>query len=160
FVTRSLGTDMFPAVDMGQFQLRLRAPTGTRVERTEEIALKALAAIEAEAGSDKIDTSLAFVGNPTSNYPVNSIYLWSSGPHEALLTVALRPNSGIRLDAFRERLRQRLPEVLAETTVSFEAGDIVSQIMSVGSPTPIEVAIGGADLTADREFADQVLREM
>src|SRR5206468_12953185 len=30
-IVRSLGTDMFPAVDTGQFQLRLRAPTGTRV---------------------------------------------------------------------------------------------------------------------------------
>src|SRR5438093_13397346 len=84
-VVRSLGTDMFPAVDTGQFQLRLRAPTGTRVKRTEEIALKALAAIEAEAGSDKVDASLVFVGNPSSNYRVNSIYLWSSAPHEALL---------------------------------------------------------------------------
>jgi len=40
-IVRSLGTDLFPAVDTGQFQLRLRAPTGTRVERTEELALKA-----------------------------------------------------------------------------------------------------------------------
>jgi len=151
---------MFPAVDTGQFQLRLRAPTGTRVERTEEIALKALRAIEAEAGPSAIDTSLAFVGNPTSNYPVNSIYLWSSGPHEALLTVALRPNSGIQLEEFRERLRQKLPEVLTDTTVSFESGDIVSQIMNFGAPTPIEVAVGGPNLTADREFAGKVLSEM
>jgi multidrug efflux pump subunit AcrB len=156
----SLGTDMFPAVDTGQFQLRLRAPTGTRVERTEEIALKALKAIEAEAGPNAIQTSLAFVGNPTSNYPVNSIYLWSSGPHEALVTVALRPNSGVQLEEFRERLRQKLPEVLPGTTVSFESGDIVSQIMNFGAPTPIEVAVGGPNLTADREFAGKVLREM
>lgn len=160
FLVGFLGTDMFPAVDTGQFQLRLRAPTGTRVERTEEIALKAIKAIEAEAGPDAIETSLAFVGNPTSNYPVNSIYLWSSGPHEALLTVALRPNSGIQLEQFRERLRQKLPEVLPDTTVSFESGDIVSQIMNFGAPTPIEVAVGGPNLTADREFAGKVLNEM
>ena len=100
-LARTLGTDMFPAVDNGQFVLRLRAPAGTRVERTEEIALRALNVIEEAAGPRNVDNSLMFVGNPTSNYPINSIYLWSSGPHEALVTVALRNGSGIRMADFR-----------------------------------------------------------
>jgi multidrug efflux pump subunit AcrB len=160
FIVPFLGTDMFPGVDAGQFQLRLRAPTGTRVERTEEIALKALDVIRSEAGQGNVDISLAFVGTPASNYPINSIYLWSSGPHEALLTVALRPKSGVRLDDLRERLRRQLPEALPNVSVSFEAGDIVSQIMNFGAPTPIEVAVGGPNLTADRAFAEKVAGEM
>jgi multidrug efflux pump subunit AcrB len=159
-VVRFLGTDMFPGTDAAQFQLRLRAPTGTRVERTEEIALKALDVIRTEAGPDNVDISLAFVGTPASNYPINSIYLWSSGPHEALLTVALRPKAGVHLDDLRERLRHQLPAALPTVTVSFEAGDIVSQIMNFGAPTPIEVAIGGPNLTVDRAFAEKVAGEM
>ena len=146
-------TDMFPLVDSGQFQLRLRAPTGTRLERTEVIALKALDAIRAEAGPNNVEITLAFAGNPTSNYPINSIYLWSSGPHEALLLVALRPRSGIRIEQLKERLRQKLPALLPTVTVSFEAGDIVSQIMNFGAPTPIQVAVSGPNLTADFEHA-------
>ena len=160
FVVRFLGTDMFPAVDTGQFQLRLRAPTGTRVERTEEMALKALDVIRSEAGPANVEISLAFVGTPASNYPINSIYLWSSGPHEALITVALRPGSGVRLDGLRERLRRQLPDALPNVSVSFEAGDIVSQIMNFGAPTPIEVAVGGPSLAADRAFAEKVAGEM
>jgi multidrug efflux pump subunit AcrB len=34
----ALGMEIFPAVDAGQFQLRLRAPDGTPLERTEELA--------------------------------------------------------------------------------------------------------------------------
>ena len=160
FVVRFLGTDMFPAVDTGQFQLRLRAPTGTRVERTEEMTLKALDVIRSEAGPANVEISLAFVGTPASNYPINSIYLWSSGPHEALITVALRPGSGVRLDGLRERLRRQLPDALPNVSVSFEAGDIVSQIMNFGAPTPIEVAVGGPSLAADRAFAEKVAGEM
>ena len=159
-VVRILGTDMFPAVDSGQFQLRLRAPTGTRVERTEEMALKALEVIRSEAGASSVQISLAFVGTPASNYPINSIYLWSSGPHEALVTVALRSGSGVALEGLRERLRRRLPETLPGVSVSFESGDIVSQIMNFGAPTPIEVAVGGPNLAADREFAEKVAGEM
>ncbi len=160
-VGRRLGTDIFPAVDTGQFQLRLRAPTGTRVERTEILALKALDAIRAEARPENIAITLGFVGTQPPSYPINTIYLWTSGPHEAVLLVALRPNSHIRLDEFKERLRHTLPTLLPKgTTISFEAGDIVSQVMNFGAPTPIEVALNGPNLAANRAFAEKVLAEM
>src|SRR5882724_1912970 len=41
FIGRQLGLDIFPPVESGMMQLRLRAPTGTRVERTEVMALTA-----------------------------------------------------------------------------------------------------------------------
>jgi len=160
-VGRRLGTDIFPSVDTGQFQLRLRAPTGTRVERTEILALQALEVIRAEAGPENVATTLGFVGTQPPSYPINTIYLWTSGPHEAVLLVALRPTAHIRLDEFKERLRNKLSTRLPEgTTLSFEAGDIVSQIMNFGAPTPIEVAVNGPNLAANRAFAEKVMAEM
>src|SRR5258705_11733540 len=97
-IGRRLGTDIFPTVDTGQFQLRLRAPAGTRVERTEEMTLKALDLIRSEAGTDNVAITLAFVGAQPPSYPINSIYLWTSGPQEAVLLIALRPGSGIHID--------------------------------------------------------------
>jgi multidrug efflux pump subunit AcrB len=159
-LARRVPTDLFPLVDSGQFQLRLRAPTGTRLERTEVIALKALDAIRGEAGPDNVEITLAFAGTVPSTYPINSIYLWSSGPHEALLLVALRQQSGIRIEELKERLRQKLPALLPNVTVSFEAGDIVSQIMNFGAPTPIQVGVSGPNFAADRAFAEKVRAEM
>jgi multidrug efflux pump subunit AcrB len=159
-VGRALGTDIFPTVDTGQFQLRLRAPTGTRVERTETIVLKALDAIKAEAGADNVAITLSFIGTQPASYPINTIYLWTSGPQEAVLLVALKPGSHIHLSEFEERLRKRLPEDLPGTSISFEAGDIVSQIMNFGAPTPIQVDVNGPNLAADRAFAEKVMAEM
>jgi multidrug efflux pump subunit AcrB len=159
-VGRSLGTDIFPTVDTGQFQLRLRAPTGTRVERTETIVLKALDAIKAEAGGDNVGITLSFVGTQPASYPINTIYLWTSGPQEAVLLVALKPGSNVHLAEFKERLRKRLPEILPGTSISFEAGDIVSQIMNFGAPTPIQVDVNGPNLAANRVFAEKVMAEM
>ncbi len=159
-VGRALGTDIFPTVDTGQFQLRLRAPTGTRVERTETIVLKALDTIKAEAGADNVAITLSFIGTQPASYPINTIYLWTSGPQEAVLLVALRPNSHVHLGEFKERLRKRLPEILPGTSISFEAGDIVSQIMNFGAPTPIQVDVNGPNLAANRAFAEKVMAEM
>jgi multidrug efflux pump subunit AcrB len=142
------------------FQLRLRAPTGTRVERTEVIALKALDAIRAEAGADNVAITLGFVGIQPPSYPVNTINLWTSGSHEAVLTIALRRGSGVRIDDLRERLRRKLPEVIPGASLSFEAGDVVNQVMNFGAPTPIEVAVSGPNLTASRAFAEKILGEL
>ncbi len=159
FVGGRLGTDIFPEVETGMFQLRLRAPVGTRVERTEVIALKALDAIKAETGNN-VDISLGYVGTQPASFPINTIHLWMSGSHEAVITIALKPGSGIRTAELKERLRKKLPEVIPGTQLSFEAGDVVTKVMNFGSATPVEVAVSGPNLAANRGFADKLLAEM
>jgi multidrug efflux pump subunit AcrB len=50
-VGRQLGTEIFPKIDVGQLQVRLRAPVGSQVERTEAVALKALDLIKQGVGA-------------------------------------------------------------------------------------------------------------
>jgi multidrug efflux pump subunit AcrB len=160
FVGGALGTEIFPSADSGQIQVRLRAPTGTRVERTEAMAIKVLDAIAEEVGPDNVAASLGFVGSQPSSYPVNTIYLWTSGPHEAVLLVSLKPERTISTETLQESLRNRIGEIAPGAVVSFEAADLVNQVMSFGSPTPIEVAVTGANLTTSRAFADKLKAEM
>lgn len=156
----NIGTEIFPEADAGQFQLRLRAATGTRIERTELMALQALDIIGDEVGPDNVQISTAFIGIQGSAYPVNTIYLWTSGPHEAVLKVALKPGATLRGDALRDRLRAVFSEKLPGVAASFEAGDIVSQVMSFGSGTDLEVAVQGFDLAVNRGYADKIRGEL
>ena len=151
-----LGVDIFPKADMGQFEMRLRAPTGTRIEQTEATALKALDIIKDEAGADNIDISLGFVGVQPSSYPINTIYLWTGGPEEAVLDIALKRGASVPVEALKERLRKRLAEDMPDVRFSFENSDIVSRVMNLGSPTPIEVTVGGPDMPVNRAFAEKV----
>jgi multidrug efflux pump subunit AcrB len=155
-----LGRELFPTVDTGQFQLRLRAPTGIRVERTEEITLKALDIINEEAGENNVAITLSYVGTQPPTYPINTIYLWTSGPQEAVVRVALRKGSGLHIANFKERLRRRLANELPTVAIDFESGDIVSQIMNFGSPTPIEVSVSGPKYAEDKDYAAKLLAEM
>ena len=152
----SLGTEIFPIVDTGQLQLHLRASAGTRIERTEQIALQTLDAIKREVGPDNVDISLGFVGTQPPNYPINTIYLWSSGSEEAVLQVQLKRGAGIGIEDLKERLRQKLPQELPGVRFSFEPSDIVSRVMSFGAPTPIEVAVSGPNLADSRQYADKL----
>src|SRR5262249_25461597 len=57
-----LGTEIFPKVDSGQFQLRVRAPNGTALENTEALARDVLEEIARQAGGeDKVDISVTLV---------------------------------------------------------------------------------------------------
>src|SRR5438093_5762796 len=103
-VGRHLGTDIFPKVDAGQLQLRLRAPPGTRLERTEAVALAVIDAIKQEVHPDNVAVTLAFVGVHPPTYPINLIYLWNSGPEEAVVQVQLKPGAPVKVADLTERL--------------------------------------------------------
>src|ERR1017187_2558732 len=45
---------------------------------------------------------------------------------------------------------------MPEVSFSFEPSDIVSRVMSLGSPTPIEVAVSGLNLASNRAFAETI----
>ncbi len=152
-----LGTEIFPTVEAGQFTLRMEAPPGTRLEKTEKLTLRTLDAINEEAGGkDGVALSLAFVGTQPAAYPVNTIHLWTSGTDEAVTQVQLSSRVRSRVADFEERLRGRLRQTLPDCTYSFEPSDIVSRVLSLGATTPIEVAVSGPQLEADRAFAERI----
>jgi len=149
-----IGTEIFPQINSGQLQLRLRAPTATRLETTEQIALRTLAIIGEETGPDKVSISMGLVGVHAPNYPVNLIHQWNSGPEEAILQIQLKDGSGVTISPLREKLRARLAAEFPQVLFSFEPADIVSRVMALGSPTPIEVAVSGKDFAASRAHAE------
>ncbi|HZR25695.1 MAG TPA: efflux RND transporter permease subunit [Vicinamibacterales bacterium] len=153
------GTEIFPQTDAGLMRLRLRAPTGTRVEETERLSLRALDTIARVVGPSNVTTTSDFIGVQPASYPVNLIHLFTSGSHEAILQLSLR--SGVRGDeALRERLREALHQEMPDVRVSFEAGDIVSQVMSFGSATPVEVGVFGPSLDENAKFAAKIQQQL
>jgi multidrug efflux pump subunit AcrB len=150
-----MGTEIFPDANAPLLRLRLLAPVGTRIEETERIVLRALDILRREIGENNITITSDFTGVVPANYPVNLIHLFTSGPQESVIQVALKPEAP-RGEALREKLRASLHRELPDVQVSFEAADIVSQVMSFGSPTPIEVAVQGASLQDDYAYAQKV----
>jgi multidrug efflux pump subunit AcrB len=157
FLLQGIGTELFPRVDTGQFQLRIRAPAGTRLERTVDIVRGVDQAIREEVGAGHVRMTLANVGNPAWTYPVNALYVFNSGPQDAVLLVQLQGKDRIRQTDLEARLRSRLARDYPTVHFSFEAGDIVSQILNFGAPTPIQVSVSGKQLSETRRFAQRVV---
>ena len=92
-----LSREIFPSAAGNQFRLRFDAPDGTRVPVTEELARRVLDTINHEAGPGNVAITLSYVGTQGSSYPINAIFLWTSGPQEAIMNVALRPGASISI---------------------------------------------------------------
>src|SRR5207245_4770948 len=84
----------------------------------------------------------------------------NSGPHEAVLLVALWPGRRASIAVLEERLRRRLAARLPDVRFSFEAGDIVSQVLNYGAPTPINVTVSAKSLQEGRRFAERVRHQL
>jgi multidrug efflux pump subunit AcrB len=159
FILPASPTELFPKVDAPLLRFRLRAPAGDRIEETERVTLRALDIVQREAGPGNVTITSDFVGVMPPNYPVNLIHLFTSGPQEAVIQAALLPGAPRGEDLY-ERIRAALRRELPDTQVSFEAADIVSQVMGFGSSTPIEVAIQGVNLADDYAHAEKVERQL
>jgi len=156
----SLGREIFPPSGVKAFQLRFRAPAGTKFESTERLGRDVLDLIRKTAGDDQVDITLGYVGVQPSSYPINTIFLWTGGSHEGVLQVALRRDTPLRLDTLQEKLRRAFHDTFPDAQFSFEPGDIVSRIMNFGAPTPVEVAVMGPDFAATRAFAAKIRNEL
>jgi len=177
-----VGQEIAPQVDSGQLQMRLRAPTGTRLEITEDLTRQALEEIKQLVGPDNVAISVSYVGTTAPTYTVNSIYLWTSGTDQAVVRIALRPEGGLHIEEVKERLREELPKRLApwlrqrlivegvspalaqkrseQVAISFEPSDVINQVMSFGSPTPIEVVVSGPNQADNLAHADKIAAQL
>jgi multidrug efflux pump subunit AcrB len=156
----TLGREIFPPSGVKAFQLRFRAPAGTKFEATEQLGREVLDVIRDTAGADHVAITLGYVGVQPSSYPINTIFLWTGGSHEGVLQVAIRPDAPMSLDVLQEALRGEFRDKFPDAEFSFEPGDIVSRIMNFSAPTPVEIAVMGPDFAASRAFATKVRNEL
>jgi len=155
-----IGRDILPKVNSGTFQVRLRAPDGTRLERTELITIKATHILYDLVGRQNVEITSAFVGQHPGQFSTSPIYLFMAGPQEAVLQVNLVESYKTDLDELKEKFRKKMKEALPQVNLSFEPIELTDKILSQGSPTPIEVAIYGKNKAQNVQWAMKVLDKL
>jgi multidrug efflux pump subunit AcrB len=160
FVVPRIAEEIFPAAASTQVRLRIDAPDGTRVAVTEDIVKRVLASIRDVAGDKNLDLSLGYVGTQGSSYPINAVFLWTSGPQQAIINVGLKQDSSLKLADLEEQLRKKLPQQFPDVHFSFDPGDLVSQTLSFGSSSLAEVTITGPQYADVASYAERVRQKL
>jgi multidrug efflux pump subunit AcrB len=139
-----LGRDFFPAVDAGQFRLHVRAPTGTRLEATEERFYQVGRKIREVIPPNEIENVLDNIGLPVSGINLAFSDNATIGESDGEILVSLQPKHRPIADYVRI-LREKLHRDFPDMEFYFSAPDIVSQILNFGIPAPIDIQITGRD---------------
>ncbi|MCF0056018.1 efflux RND transporter permease subunit [Dyadobacter sp. CY356] len=160
FLLSIIGKDVLPKVNGSQFQVRLRAAEGTRIERTEEKTLGMIRIIKNIVGPENVSVTSAYVGQHPSLFSSNPIYLWMAGPQEAVLQVALNEDYKTNLDALKEKIRSQVRAAIPDVSLSFEPMELTDKILSQGSPTPVEIRFGGRNKKLNEQYARKLMVEL
>ncbi len=154
-----LGRDFFPQVDAGQMRLHVRAPAGTRIERTQQYFADVEAQIRKLIGSEQIEVMLDNIGLPYSGINIALSDSATVGPMdgEILISLTEKHENTAKIIA---QLRRELPARFAELQFFFQPADIVDQVLNFGQPAPIDVRISGPDQAEAFALAARIAREL
>jgi multidrug efflux pump subunit AcrB len=154
-----LGRDFFPQVDAGQMRLHVRAPPGTRIEKTQEYFAQVEAQIRQTVGANQIDVMLDNIGLPYSGINIALSDSATVGPMDGEILISLTKKH-TPTAALIANLRRTLPARFAELQFFFQPADIVDQVLNFGQPAPIDVRISGPDQDAAFTLASQIAHAM
>lgn len=156
-----VGEDFFPRVDGGQLRLHVSAPAGTRLEETERHFARVEDAVRELVPADELELLLAQIGLP-SGYSLAVSDSTNTSSSDGELLVRFKPQRTKSTTEYQQLLREQLAERFPELTFYFAPGDIVTQVINFGLPSPISVQITGAKrndtLAAARKVVSQLQR--
>ena len=154
---RVVGTDIMPVSNSGDFQLRIDAPQGTRLEETEKLVKHITRDIKSELPQDGVRITSAYVGMQPAGSPINPIFLFTNASHEAVLQVSVNQEV---YEGSMEKLKEKIRKVIAqrhpEARFNFEPMELTEKIMGQGAMTPIEVKVGAGQVKGAHGFASKI----
>ncbi len=154
-----IGKDMMPKLNNGQFLIRIKAPDGTRLERTEDKFKEVLNIID-KTVDHHIAISSGYVGIVPSSYGTSNLYIFNTGTHEAVLQVNLDEHYKVNMDELKDALRKNISHQLPDLRITFEPIDMTEKIMSQGAATPIEIRVAGKDMTQIEAYANKAVAKL
>jgi HAE1 family hydrophobic/amphiphilic exporter-1 len=151
-----IGKAYFPRTDPSQFVINVKAPSGTRLELTNELVGQVENVVRKEVPQDELKIIVSNIGITPG---FSSILTPNSAPHTAFVEVGL--NSGHKLSSFEymDRVRARLRREMPQISAYFQTGGLVDAIINQGVPAPMDIQVSGQNLQADHEIAAQIGKE-
>jgi HAE1 family hydrophobic/amphiphilic exporter-1 len=145
-----LGVSFFPRTDPGQFVINLKAPSGTRVELTEEYVKRVEDIIREVVPKDELQIVVSNIGITTD---FSAIYTPNSAPHTAFVQASLKEGHKTGSYEYMRRVRGRIQQELPQLSTYFQSGGLVDAVLNLGLPAPIDVQVSGNSMRAAYKVA-------
>jgi multidrug efflux pump subunit AcrB len=138
-----LGLAFFPRTDAGQFTINLKAPTGTRIEVSNDYVAKVEDLIRHEVEPKDLKRIVSNIGVVPD---FSSLYTTNAGPYTATVQVALNEPHELSSFTYMDRVQVAMARKFPDIRTFFSSGSLVDAILNSGMPAPIDVQVSSPEL--------------
>jgi multidrug efflux pump subunit AcrB len=148
-----LGLAFFPRTDAGQFTINLKAPTGTRLEVTEQYVARVEDLIRNSVDPKDLKMVVSNLGVVPD---FSSLYTTNAGPYTATIQVALHDDHSKSSFFYMDRVRKEIARQYPDIRTFFSSGSMVDSVLNMGMPAPIDVQVSSPDLRRSYGIAQEL----
>jgi multidrug efflux pump subunit AcrB len=148
-----LGLSFFPRSDAGQFTINLKAPTGSRIELTNEYVARVETLIKKTIDPGDFRTTVSNIGVVND---LSSLYTTNSGSYAATIQTQLTDDHKVSSYDYMNRVQEAIRQQFPDLRTFVQSGSMVDAVLNTGMPAPIDVQVTSPDLPGDFRFAQQL----
>jgi multidrug efflux pump subunit AcrB len=152
-----LGLSFFPRTDAGQFVISFKAPSGTRLEATEEEAAKLEAIVRRIVSKHDMGMTVTNIGVDPG---FSALFSQNSAMHTGFTQVALAEDHNTSSYTYIDEVKRTVATELPELQTFYSSGSLVDGVLNMGAPAPIDVRVTGNDTTTDYHVAQQIAQRI
>jgi multidrug efflux pump subunit AcrB len=152
-----LGRAYFPRTDPGQFVISVKAPTGTRIELTDQYIARVEEDVRQVVAPKDLNMIVSNIGVTPD---LSAIYTSNSGMHTAFVQVSLKEDHSLSSFAYMQRVRNKLAADLPSVQTYFQSGGLVDSIVNQGLPAPFDIQVSSNDMDGGYAVAQELARKM
>jgi multidrug efflux pump subunit AcrB len=153
FLYPSIGLAFFPRTDAGMFTINMKAPSGTRIELTNDRVAQLEQMIRNTVPPDDLQMIVSNIGTTPG---FSSIYSQNSAQHTAFIQVALKPDHRVGSYDYMQQISARISHEMPEISAYFQSGGLVDAVLNLGLPAPVDIQVSGQNVKGAYAIAGQI----
>ena len=152
-----IGVSFFPRSDAGQFVINVKAPTGTRIEVTNDYIKQVEDIVRQVVKPEDLNTVVSNIGVMPD---LSSLFTPNAGMHSAFVQVGLKEEHSTSSFVYMNEVRRWIAAQLPQLRTYFQSGGLVDAVLNQGMPAPIDVQVSGMDLKTNDKIAQDLARQI
>ena len=152
-----VGLSFFPRTDAGQFMINLKAPTGTRIEITNQYVTKVEDIVRQVVRPTDLETIVSNIGVMPD---FSALFTPNAAMHTAFVQVGLKEDHAVSSFEYMNTVRSRIARELPELRTYLQSGGIVDAVLNQGVPAPFDVQVSGMDMAADNQISQKMVQQI
>jgi multidrug efflux pump subunit AcrB len=151
-----IGQAYFPRTDPGQFVISVKAPSGTRLELTDQLIGQVEDVVRQIVPKKDLKIIVSNIGTTPG---FNAILNPNSCPSTAIVQVGLNDGHGLSSFAYMNLVRGRLRRDLPQLDAYFQTGGLVDAVINQGIPAPLDIQVTGMDVNVAHNIAARIAQQ-